>query len=128
MAAALIDFRSRDGMDNELTCFRTISPTHHLDPLPRFQILIVFEEVLDLLDRNSWHVADIVHMRITHCQLRHRDCDDLLVATTFVVHFEDTDRTNVDNCTRYDRTRICHQNIDSVTVVRKRVGYKPVIA
>src|SRR5450755_3116468 len=44
--------RPRDGVHDELPCFAAVAPSDHLHPLSRLQILVMFEEMLDLLDRD----------------------------------------------------------------------------
>ena len=51
MLSALIDLCPRNSIDNKLTRFAAIAPPDHLDPFSRFQILLMFEKVLNLFDR-----------------------------------------------------------------------------
>src|SRR3954471_24262983 len=44
--------RPRDLFDDQPAGFGAVTPTDHLHPLPRLQILVVLEEVLDLFDRD----------------------------------------------------------------------------
>src|SRR5690606_35163458 len=59
-------------------------PAFNLDPLALFQILVVLEEVLDLLDQQRGQVGVFLDVVVQLSQLLVRDGDQLGVATGFI--------------------------------------------
>src|SRR5271154_5835470 len=62
------------------------APAQDLDPFFGFEILVVLEEVLDLLQRDVGQVAVGLHLVVALGQLRRRHRDDFLVAAGLVFH------------------------------------------
>jgi hypothetical protein len=60
---------------------------------------------------------------VTLGQARYRHRQDLLVAAGVVLHLEHADGAHVDDGARNDRSRIGHQHIDRVAIVREGVGH-----
>ena len=69
-----------------------VAPAQHLDPFAGFEILVVLEEVLDLLQRDLGQIAVVLYLVVALREFRRWHRDDLFVATGFVFHQEYADR------------------------------------
>lgn len=109
---------TRDCFRNQLLRFCCIPPTDDLYPLARLKILIVFKEMLDLLQRNFRQVRVVHNMFLALSQFGHRYRNHLLVSARLVLHLEHTNGPDIDNCTGYDRPSVGYQHINRITVIR----------
>src|SRR6185437_5158696 len=94
-------------------------PAGELHPLPRFEILVVLEEVRDLRELDVGQVAGFVDRAVHRRQLVGRDGEDLRVASRLVVHAQHADRTATDDDAGDERHRREHEDVAGITVVGK---------
>ena len=59
-----------NGLADQALCIIGIEPVADADPFARLQILVVFEEMLDLLQGDIRQVGEIVHLVVTFGQMR----------------------------------------------------------
>src|SRR6476646_6393159 len=116
-----------DRLNDKPTRFRAVAPFDHLHPLSRLKILVVFKEVLDLLDGDLRHVGEPGDVGVAHRQFRHRHGDDLLIASALVIHFEHADRPNIDHCAWRDRPRVGNEDVNRIAIIRKGMRNEAVI-
>src|SRR4051812_11143066 len=63
--------RAGDPLENQFLRFVDVAPAEQLDPLPVFEVLVVGEEVLDLLDRDLRELRVVLHRFVAAGQARH---------------------------------------------------------
>src|SRR6187200_1914658 len=68
----LLPLRPFDAFDDQPLGVVGIAPAQHLDPFAGFEILVVLEEVLDLLQRDVGKVVVVLHLVIALRQFRRR--------------------------------------------------------
>src|ERR1700737_1288166 len=106
----------------------SISPACHLDPLAGFQVLIVLEEVLYLLDGDFRQVSVVVDLLIPSCQTRHGHRDDLFIAAGLVLHLQYPDWTYRKYRARNHSALVGNEHVAWVAILGKRVRNEPVVA
>src|SRR5258708_4077611 len=68
-----------DAFQDQLVRILGATPSQYLHPFPGFEVLVVLEEVLDLLQRDVGQIAVGPHLVVALGQLRRGYCDDFLV-------------------------------------------------
>src|SRR5690606_15112619 len=81
-----------DRFDRDTACFSCIAPFADAHPLFGFEILVVGEEVLDLLEDDRRQVLPLGHVRVVREGRVDRHADQLLVAAVLVFQVEHADR------------------------------------
>ena len=76
----------RDALQDQSAGVVSAAPVQHLDPFAGFEILVVLEEVLDLLQRDLRQVGVVFRPCRSAGSVRHGHRDDLLVAAGLVLH------------------------------------------
>src|SRR5690625_1392027 len=120
--------RPLDGPLDHLESFDRVTPALDLDPLARFQILVVLEEVRNLVDQDLGELAIAGNLAVVGMQGVDRYREYLLVLALFILHHQHTDRPYLDDSARHDRVAAEHQHIDRITVIRQRVRHEAVVA
>ncbi len=106
----------------------SIAPTQNLHPFAGFEILVVAEEMLDLIERDLRQIGIIVNLLVARRELLRRHGDELLVAAMFVLHQQHADDPAIHYRARRDRAGIDHDDIARVAIFRQRMRDEAVIA
>src|SRR5690606_38390994 len=112
---------------NFRTGFVSVAPAVDLDPFARFQILVVLEEVLDLLDEQVGQVGVFLHVLVQNAQLVMGYGHQLGIAAAIVGHVQYANRTATDDRARGNRMRGDYQYVQRVAIIGQGVRNEAVV-
>src|SRR5690606_18203942 len=112
---------------NFRTGFVSVAPTVDLDPLVGFQILVVLEEVLDLLDQQLRLVGVFLHVLVQHAQLVMGYGNQLGIAAAIVSHVQHANRAAANDRAGGNRVRGDYQYVQRVAIVGQGVRNETVV-
>src|SRR3954468_8120069 len=89
--------RAGDALHDDALGFRGVAPTEGLHPLALFEVLVMLEEMLDLLDGDLGEVGVVLDLIVASGEPRHLNGDDLPVDARLVLHEKDAYRAHGDH-------------------------------
>jgi hypothetical protein len=117
-----------DAVDDFRFRFIRAGPAFDLDPLAFFEVLVVLEEVLDLLQAQVLQVFRLLPVAVDRQDLVDRHGQDLGIAAGFVGHLQHADRAATHDHAREQRERGDDQHVAWVAVVRQGLRHIAVVA